>query len=77
MRDRWNEIEAAAPHSEVAEFVLASRLFGSDPTLVLHGGGNTSLKAPFTDVTGDEVDALYIKGSGRDLATIELSAPKK
>jgi len=73
LRDRWNEIEAAAPHSEVAEFVLASRLFGSDPTLVLHGGGNTSLKAPFTDVTGDEVDALYIKGSGRDLATIELS----
>ena len=73
MRDRWNEIEAAAPHSELAEFVLASRLFGSDPTLVLHGGGNTSLKAPFTDVTGDEVDALYVKGSGRDLATIELS----
>lgn len=73
MRDRWNEIEATGPHSEVAEFVLASRLFGSDPTLVLHGGGNTSLKAPFVDVTGDEVDALYVKGSGRDLATIELS----
>lgn len=73
MRDGWNEIEATGPHSEVAEFVLASRLFGSDPRLVLHGGGNTSLKAPFTDVTGDEVDALYVKGSGRDLATIELS----
>lgn len=73
MRDRWNEIEATGSHSEVAEFVLASRLFGSDPTLVLHGGGNTSLKAPFVDVTGDEVDALYVKGSGRDLATIELS----
>lgn len=73
MRDRWNEIEAAGSHSEVAEFVLASRVFGSDPALVLAGGGNTSLKAPFADVTGDEVDALYVKGSGRDLATIELS----
>ena len=44
---------------------------GSDPGLVLHGGGNTSVKAAFHDITGRVVDALYVKGSGWDLATIE------
>jgi len=38
---------------------------------VLHGGGNTSVKAPWVDITGEVVDALYVKGSGWDLATIE------
>lgn len=53
------------------ECVAASRALGSDPSLVLHGGGNTSVKAPWVDITGDVVDALYVKGSGWDLATIE------
>ena len=37
----------------------------------MHGGGNTSVKAPFKDVLGNEIQALYVKGSGWDLATIE------
>ena len=53
------------------ELVAASRRLGSDPSLVLHGGGNTSIKAPWNDITGGMIDALYVKGSGWDLATIE------
>ncbi|MGH7326881.1 MAG: bifunctional aldolase/short-chain dehydrogenase, partial [Polyangiaceae bacterium] len=48
-----------------------SRLLGADPSLVLHGGGNTSAKSKATDLYGRDVDVLYIKGSGWDLATIE------
>lgn len=53
------------------ELVLASRLLGGDDSLVLHGGGNTSVKAPWRDITGSTVDAIYVKGSGWDLATID------
>jgi len=38
---------------------------------VLHGGGNTSVKAPFRDIFGNDIPALYVKGSGWDLASIE------
>ena len=48
----------------------ASRAIGSDPRLVLHGGGNTSLKIERPDVTGTPVRLLLVKGSGHDLATI-------
>jgi rhamnose utilization protein RhaD (predicted bifunctional aldolase and dehydrogenase)/NAD(P)-dependent dehydrogenase (short-subunit alcohol dehydrogenase family) len=53
------------------ELVRASRAIGTDPSLVLHGGGNTSVKAPWVDITGRTIDALYVKGSGWDLGTIE------
>ncbi|MDP6388721.1 MAG: bifunctional aldolase/short-chain dehydrogenase, partial [Alphaproteobacteria bacterium] len=48
-----------------------SRLLGGDPRLVLHGGGNTSVKTTTTDIVGDEVEVLCIKGSGWDLGDIE------
>jgi rhamnose utilization protein RhaD (predicted bifunctional aldolase and dehydrogenase)/NAD(P)-dependent dehydrogenase (short-subunit alcohol dehydrogenase family) len=48
-----------------------ARLIGSDTRLVLHGGGNTSVKARAKTILGDEVDVLHVKGSGWDLATIE------
>lgn len=50
--------------------IAASRTLGSDPFLVLHGGGNTSVKLPWIDVDGAEVPALLVKGSGCDLADI-------
>ncbi|MEN9300609.1 MAG: hypothetical protein RLZZ254_390 [Actinomycetota bacterium] len=53
------------------ELVLASQLLGRDESLVLHGGGNTSVKAPWRDITGNSIEAIYVKGSGWDLATIE------
>ncbi len=67
----WNETDAAAHTGHLAECVYGSRLIGSDPDLVLHGGGNTSVKDAFTDITGRLIDALYVKGSGWDLSTIE------
>jgi len=56
---------------EIDDLVEFSRLLGTDPNLVLHGGGNTSVKAPWVDITSKEIEALYVKGSGWDLATIE------
>lgn len=79
MRSRWNEAEAAAaverwvvPYGQdLALRVYTSRLIGDDPSLVLHGGGNTSLKTPVKTVFGDEITALFVKGSGCDLQAIE------
>jgi len=48
-----------------------SRLLGQDPELVLHGGGNTSVKITHNDFFGDSQDLIYVKGSGWDLETIE------
>ena len=51
--------------------VYTSRLLGQDPLLVLHGGGNTSVKTTATDLAGEEVEVLCVKGSGWDLGDIE------
>ncbi|HET6756997.1 MAG TPA: bifunctional aldolase/short-chain dehydrogenase, partial [Burkholderiales bacterium] len=53
--------------------VYTSRLLGRDKTLVLHGGGNTSVKIRERNLFGDEEEILYVKGSGSDLETIEES----
>ena len=58
---------------DVALRVYTTRLLGGDPRLVLHGGGNTSVKTAMTDIMGDPVDVLCVKGSGRDMADIEPS----
>jgi len=57
----------------VDECVQYSRLIGSDPTLVLHGGGNSSVKARWRDITGREVDVLFVKGSGCEMSTIRAA----
>ena len=56
---------------DLALRIYTSRLLGRDPALVLHGGGNTSVKSTARDLTGDDVEVLYVKGSGWDLAGIE------
>ncbi len=53
--------------------VYTSRLLGRDTSLVMHGGGNTSVKSTVCNFFGDEEQVLYIKGSGWDLATIEAA----
>jgi len=53
--------------------IYTTRLLGRDAKLVLHGGGNTSLKTRMRDRLGDEVEVLRVKGSGADMATIEPS----
>lgn len=55
----------------LSERVQSSRALGSDPSFVLHGGGNTSAKGTVQDIHGHDVDVIWVKGSGWDLATIE------
>src|SRR5438128_5158571 len=56
---------------DLALRVYTTRLLGQDPKLVLHGGGNTSVKTRVIDLNGDETDVLCVKGSGWDMGTIE------
>ena len=56
---------------DLALRVYTTRLLGQNPKLVLHGGGNTSVKTRMTDLNGEEVDVLCVKGSGWDMGTIE------
>jgi len=71
MKSRWNEEDAARFNDDLSLRAYSSRLIGGEEDLVLHGGGNTSVKSSFTDLFGDGHDVLYVKGSGWDLATIE------
>ncbi len=73
MRNRWDDTEAARFQGPLEECVYGSRLLGADPALVLHGGGNTSVKTTERDVFGEEVETLWVKGSGWNLATIETA----
>jgi rhamnose utilization protein RhaD (predicted bifunctional aldolase and dehydrogenase)/NAD(P)-dependent dehydrogenase (short-subunit alcohol dehydrogenase family) len=73
MQSLWNDAEAATFDGPLAQRVYTSRLLGRDHSLVLHGGGNTSVKIRQRDLFGDEEDVLYVKGSGWDLATIEAA----
>src|SRR5438067_9017794 len=56
---------------DLALRVYTTRLLGRNPKLVLHGGGNTSVKIRVRDLLGEEVDVLCVKGSGWDMAEIE------
>jgi rhamnose utilization protein RhaD (predicted bifunctional aldolase and dehydrogenase)/NAD(P)-dependent dehydrogenase (short-subunit alcohol dehydrogenase family) len=71
MQSLWNDHDAAQFHDDLGLRVYTSRLLGREPTLVLHGGGNTSVKIRETNLVGAEEDILYIKGSGWDLASIQ------
>lgn len=70
MKNRWNS-EAATITDSLALRAYSSRLLGAEPNLVLHGGGNTSVKGEIQDVFGDNKRVLFVKGSGWDLKTIE------
>lgn len=72
MENRWDATEAARLRGPVEACVYGSRLIGAEPSLVLHGGGNTSVKGAWHDVTGDDIPTLFVKGSGWDLACIEV-----
>ncbi len=72
VKNLWNDEEARQySHSPLAMRVYTSRLLGRDPDLVLHGGGNTSVKATRTNLFGEAERILFVKGSGWDLRTIE------
>jgi rhamnose utilization protein RhaD (predicted bifunctional aldolase and dehydrogenase)/NAD(P)-dependent dehydrogenase (short-subunit alcohol dehydrogenase family) len=78
MRSAWTDGDADAAivrydgfGRDIALRVYTTRLLGRDPRLVLHGGGNTSVKTRAEDLNGDVVDVLCVKGSGWDMASIE------
>ncbi|SVC89138.1 uncharacterized protein METZ01_LOCUS341992, partial [marine metagenome] len=56
---------------DIALRVYSARLLGNDSTLVLHGGGNSSVKTKYQDPLGNIVDAIHVKGSGWDMGNIE------
>ena len=71
MKSLWSDAEAAKYQGPLGLRVYTSRLLGRDKTLVLHGGGNTSVKLREKNLFGEDEDVLYVKGSGWDLETIE------
>jgi rhamnose utilization protein RhaD (predicted bifunctional aldolase and dehydrogenase)/NAD(P)-dependent dehydrogenase (short-subunit alcohol dehydrogenase family) len=78
MKSEWVDRDAGAVVDRYAGIardlalrVYTTRLLGKNPKLVLHGGGNTSVKLRATDLNGDEVEVLCVKGSGWDMGTIE------
>ncbi len=80
MKNSWSDAEAkkyirkyarGGVNQDLALRVYSSRLLGGNPKLVLHGGGNTSVKTSMADAAGDMVDVLCVKGSGWDLGDIE------
>lgn len=73
MKSLWNAEEARQHTNDLAQRVYTSRLLGRDSALVLHGGGNTSVKTRVNNVFGEDEDILYVKGSGWDLETIETA----
>lgn len=80
MKSLWNEAVAQPLQGDLLQLrVYTSRLLGQDENLVMHGGGNTSVKIREKNIFGETADILYVKGSGWDLGTIETAgfAPVK
>lgn len=74
MKNLWSNDEAAKLGGDPINLrVYTSRLLGQEGDLVLHGGGNTSVKTTETNIFGEEEEVIYVKGSGWDLATIEAA----
>jgi rhamnose utilization protein RhaD (predicted bifunctional aldolase and dehydrogenase)/NAD(P)-dependent dehydrogenase (short-subunit alcohol dehydrogenase family) len=74
MKNLWSESAAQRCDGDPLQLrVYSSRLLGQEPDLVLHGGGNTSVKVTQKSIFGEPEEILYVKGSGWDLATIEAA----
>jgi rhamnose utilization protein RhaD (predicted bifunctional aldolase and dehydrogenase)/NAD(P)-dependent dehydrogenase (short-subunit alcohol dehydrogenase family) len=78
MQSAWIDRDAEAAVAryagvgrDLALRIYTTRLLGQDPRLVLHGGGNTSVKTQLADLNGDTVEVLCVKGSGWDMGAIE------
>ncbi|EDQ02751.1 bifunctional aldolase/short-chain dehydrogenase [Shewanella benthica] len=79
MQSLWHAQTASQFTTPLELRVYTSRLLGQEPALVLHGGGNTSVKTQVENLFGEREDILFVKGSGWDLETIEAAgfAPVK
>jgi rhamnose utilization protein RhaD (predicted bifunctional aldolase and dehydrogenase)/NAD(P)-dependent dehydrogenase (short-subunit alcohol dehydrogenase family) len=78
LKNRWSDKEAARfvarygkeNGTDLAIRTYSSQLLGCENSLVLHGGGNTSVKTVYTEITGENINAIFVKASGFDLASI-------
>src|SRR3954469_24556492 len=68
--DRWPSDPSAVPGDALGQVLLASHLLGSNRAVSNFGGGNTSAKGTAVDHVGREVNVMWVKGSGSDLATM-------
>ena len=82
MKNRWSDIEArrwirrgrsAGLSEDVSLRIYTTRILGEDPQLVLHGGGNTSVKTILPDTLGQLTEVICVKGSGWDMSRIEAA----
>lgn len=73
MKSRWNHADAARCTTPLDFRVYTSRLLGQEESLVLHGGGNTSVKGVEPNLFGEPEEIIWVKGSGWNLATIEAA----
>lgn len=80
MKSRWSQSDlhslidhylAKGVGEDLAIRTYSTRILGEDPELVLHGGGNTSVKTRVADALGEQYDVLCVKGSGWDMSVIE------
>src|SRR6185503_8300517 len=80
MQSKWSDADARkfvsdyagkGINEDLALRTYTTRLLGQDPKLVLHGGGNTSVKTTVKDMLGEDVEVICIKGSGWDMGYIE------
>ncbi|MEC0238931.1 bifunctional aldolase/short-chain dehydrogenase [Paenibacillus dokdonensis] len=71
VKSQWNNEEASKQQAGVDELVYRSNLIGSDRSVCNWGGGNTSLKTIEKDFRGRDVEVMWVKGSGSDLATMK------
>ena len=86
MQNLWSDSDAKAAiahHAakgigeDLALRVYTTRLLGGEPRLVLHGGGNTSVKTTVADVIGEPVEVLCVKGSGWDMGDDRAARPAR
>ena len=80
MKSKWSDREAKSyikkfskkgVSKELALRIYTTQLLGNDPTVVLHGGGNTSVKSTIKTLLGENREVIYVKGSGKDMSNIE------
>ena len=82
MKNKWNDKEAKKLISfyskkgvniDLALRIYSTRLLGKDPNVVLHGGGNTSVKIDLKINKSVIQKVLYVKGSGMDMSNIDIN----
>ena len=71
VQNLWNENKARELQTGLDELVYRSNLLGSDRAVCNWGGGNTSMKTIEKDFRGREIEVMWVKGSGSDLATMQ------